>query len=384
MTKLIIALLIISQIILLPTISFRWIKELSAQIFILIALCFLIWRRNKFISLFVGWNIFLFFVFKSYLINDFNQTVTYNLNVIALLNLINIVLYGFFYYILHEIKLDKDLIYKTFCFIAIFEAIYVILQYLQLDQFFYNFSFTHHFRDGSKVEKHLCWPVGTLANEALMSWLLAMLSPFFLAYKELRYKIGYFIVGTAIICTKVSVGIAGFILGFLFWLFFKNRKLAILFIILVLIGSVFLVLNKNFEYYLSDTHRFLVWKKTLSIWKDMNAEITGCGLGSFRILFWQKAPEFRTDGQWSQVHNEYLQVLFEQGIIGLGIILGLMWFGFYNFWKKREKRVGLIPITSLFIFSLVALLGFPMRTSMGIIPIMSLVLFEKELNGTSV
>jgi O-antigen ligase len=122
----------------------------------------------------------------------------------------------------------------------------------------------------------------------------------------------------------------------------------------------------------------MVWKKTLSIWKHetYGRPITGFGLGSFKNIFWEKAPEFRTDGHWAQAHNEYLQVLFEQGIVGFFIIIGLMWMTFYNFWKKR---VGLIPVTCLFILALLALTGFPMRTAMGIIPIFALVVFEKEL-----
>ncbi len=364
-------LLALSQIIIFPMLSFRWAKEVTLQLLILISLCYLIWQKNKWISLFIGWSVLLFFMGKGFIINDVNAIPTYNINILGLLNIINIVLIGVFYYVLHSIKLNTKLIYKTLCFIAIFHAVYVILQKCQLDQFFYSISL--HSTDGSPK---ISWPVSTWANEALCSWCITLCSPFFLAFKELRFKIGYFVCFVSVLLTGCSAGIIGFILGFLFWLWHKNRRLTIVIILsLLLIGGI-LTYNGKLSYYLQDTHRIKVWAKAIEIWRDR--PITGWGVGSFRALFWERAPEFRTDGHWAQAHNEYLQVLFETGIIGLGIVFGLIFTTALSYFRKRR---GLIPLTCLLIGAFISIFSFPFHTSMGAIIILALTLYERQRDG---
>ena len=140
--------------------------------------------------------------------------------------------------------------------------------------------------------------------------------------------------------------------GLLFWLFFNKRKLAITLIVTGLLGvTLFFWLGRvNPESYFNPRHRLKVWSKVIALtkeakvpvtvdgeqrWGYKKAFITGHGLGSFRQLFWINAPEFRSHGHWAQAHNDYLQILFEHGIIGLGIILVLMWITFYKFIKKK-------------------------------------------------
>ncbi len=367
---LLVLLLGLSQILIIPNLSFRWCKEMSAQVLILLTISLLIWKKNKWVSAFLIWSTMLFFITKSYIVNDIGQTSTYSMNILSFLNFINIILFGLFYYVLHELKLNKNLIYKTLCFLAVFESAYVILQLFQIDQFFYNFSLAT-----GKNPTYIKWPVGTWANEALISWCIALCSPFLLAYKELRFKLGYGLCFLALLATKATFGLLAFVIGFLFWLWFKHRKLAILLIISLLIIISILYIMGKLNYYLLDTHRFLVWKKSVMIWKQQ-APITGIGHGSYRLLFWNLAPEFMKDGMWFQAHNEYVQILFEQGIVGLFIILGLIWTTFLKFIKHRR---GLVPIVSLLVFAIISISGFPMRTAMGVIPLFALVLFEKEL-----
>ena len=88
--KLLICLLAVSQFLILPNLSFRWGKEVAAQIFIILSICSLIWQRNKTIALFVLWSLFLFFLFKGMNINDVGGGTNYQLNPSAFFNIINI------------------------------------------------------------------------------------------------------------------------------------------------------------------------------------------------------------------------------------------------------------------------------------------------------
>ena len=365
MNYILVALIAISQLIIFPGLSFRWAKEVSAQLLIVASLSWLIWKKNKWLSMFIMWCLILFMSTKSLVIKDDANGVQFNINVFTLLNMLNIILYGIFYYILREIKIDRKLIYKTFCFVGIFQAVYVILQCLQIDQFFF------HIGEQPGVIKR--WGVGLWANEALVSWCIAICSPFFLAFKELRFKIGYWVCFIALLFTRCSTGIIGFIFGGLFWLYFKNKRLAIIITITLLLICLGMIASGKFAYYFNEPHRFKIWAKTLQIWKG--APLTGWGLGSYRQLFQQLAPEFSSSGHWAQAHNEYIQILFETGIIGFGLFMALI---FTTILKFIRNRVGIIPFTSLLIFGLVALTGFPLHTAHGVLVIMALVLYERQ------
>jgi O-antigen ligase len=66
--------------------------------------------------------------------------------------------------------------------------------------------------------------------------------------------------------------------------------------------------------------RLMVWKESFAAIRDR--PLLGSGLGAFGILY----PRYRTTPSslnWTEAHNDYLQVLFETGIVGLALTI---WF----------------------------------------------------------
>ena len=165
-----------------------------------------------------------------------------------------------------------------------------------------------------------------------------------------------------------------YLLSFLIYLFFTKRKwLFTTLLVIFVAGGIISYKAELIER--ADPHRIEVWKHTIQLWKSRT--LTGHGHGAFRGMIQNTLPShIQSDGHWAQAHNEYVQILFEQGIIGLGIFLSLMLITFYRFWRTRK---GLIPIMSLFVLAGIMTYGFPLRTAMGVIPLISLVLFEKDL-----
>jgi len=365
MTNIIIAGLIVSQTIFIPYLSFRWIKEYSVQIMAITALCAFIWEKNKWLASYIAWSMLMFIVMKGLLINDYNNKMQIQINMIAVLNLINIVLYGVIYLVMHNPRIVIEKVEKTLCLLAVFQSIYVIMQKFQFDQLFANFTING-----------IRWPVGTWANESLVAWFIAICSPFFLRFKDLRFKVGYFICFLAILATKVSAGILAFVVAYLFWLYHNNKRNFKIALYIVMVTGFTLLMTGKMSYYLQDTHRFKVWAKALEICKEL--PLTGHGIGSFRDLFYRRALEFSHDGHWAQAHNEWIQVYFEQGLIGLGIILGLVWTAVLSFVRHRR---GVIPLASLMALAVTATFGFPMHTGMGVLAIVSLALYEREVWG---
>jgi O-antigen ligase len=191
--------------------------------------------------------------------------------------------------------------------------------------------------------------------------------------------------GIAIFITGGRIAGVAYITTFLLWLYFRKdenityrsrREISkvIAVVLAVLIGLGGFIGYRAGKINTVDPHRVEVWKLSIDMWK--RATITGFGHGSFKMMFQPIAPlHIQRDGHWAQAHNEYIQILFEHGIIGLGIILSLMWITLCRFWKRKK---GLVPLLSLATLAIIATYGFPLRTAMGLIPLVALVLFERE------
>lgn len=168
---------------------------------------------------------------------------------------------------------------------------------------------------------------------------------------------------------------AMYLVGFLFYLFFTFKrtrpKLAVFLLVNILFVAGLISYDKGLIG--TDPHRVDVWKHAVEIWRPRS--LTGHGHGAFKVMVQpQLPPKIQRDGHWAQAHNDYVQILFEQGLIGLGLFLTLMFITLRRFW---ETRVNLIPITSLVIFAGIMFWGFPLRTAIAVIPLISLVLFER-------
>jgi hypothetical protein len=96
--------------------------------------------------------------------------------------------------------------------------------------------------------------------------------------------------------------------------------------------------NKGIHKFTKDAGRFREWRLMLDDWssplnegKDNSFAITGLGVGSFQYVYPNKHQS-----TFRQAHNEYIQVLYELGLVGLLLMLGaIYWVVRMNFsWRK--------------------------------------------------
>lgn len=94
--------------------------------------------------------------------------------------------------------------------------------------------------------------------------------------------------------------------------------------------------------------RYSIWKISIAQWVDLHRYIFGTGSGTFRVLGPQ-AQRLNLVGQdWIWMHNEPLQVLFEQGIIGLLALCIL-----FVYMLKGSKQIWLkVTVLAMFVGSL--------------------------------
>ena len=115
--------------------------------------------------------------------------------------------------------------------------------------------------------------------------------------------------------------------------------------------------------YLNLQGRWEAWAEYWRLYKHGGREITGLGLGwTFSYALANPEGPLRVGHQmWRHVHNEWFQVLIEQGVVGLGLIGWIV-----ASWFKRWQA---LPITSLkwtlggimLVFLLATLTSFPLH-----------------------
>lgn len=231
-------------------------------------------------------------------------------------------------------------ILKWLKYSIIFLLFYCVLQYLRLDEFFAGIN-----NSGDQL-------VGTIGNSMHLAGLLAILQPLFFK-KNLENILSLILIWLLIIATGSATGLVAGLMVILFWLWFKNRKIAISILGLSSISLVVLhILNKSFFY---NSQRFEVWKIAFGIIKDKF--ITGLGLGSVGAM--RLSPRYPNSSNfyWQHLHNEYYQVVFELGLIGLGLVIWCLWdyFKIFNSFKTDLT----IKLASIFFgFCLINLVTF--------------------------
>lgn len=97
------------------------------------------------------------------------------------------------------------------------------------------------------------------------------------------------------------------------------------------------------------------WKLIMQWWVEYAPWVTGTGSGTFQWL----GPSIQNTatGLFIWMHNEYLQVLFEQGILGLTLMLSLCGVCLYRAWKNPSMWLICCVVGTLFSFGV----QFPLR-----------------------
>ena len=240
--------------------------------------------------------------------------------------------------------------------LAVFVIIDLIIQYyFKSDIFGYKISSSHGVR--------LSGPFGDeLVPGSFISKILFLACIFMLNKKidNIYLLIFLSIASFVLILTNersASIMFVGglFIFAFLSLRSIKNKILSIFFLILCFY-SVFSLnndLKKHFIEipikYFNDNHHLAHFQTSIEIFKDH--KITGAGLKNFRILCSDRKYEnikskFVENRCATHVHNIYLEILSEAGLIGITIFIALnfniLFFFIKNIFKKIDTETMLL------------------------------------------
>ncbi len=108
------------------------------------------------------------------------------------------------------------------------------------------------------------------------------------------------------------------------------------------------------------------WSFFMDYWwnQPWSHKIFGTGMETFKfigLMLQKKSTELPVKNWWAWMHSDYLQCLFEQGIVGLVLISTLSGVLLHRTWKFIPDQV-----PTVISFILLALLYFPMHSSEGV------------------
>ena len=219
-------------------------------------------------------------------------------------------------------------------------ACYTILQYFKLDQIFQTCT------DGTYG--HMA---GFIGNPTHVSPYIAMIIPICL---YLRRRIMTVVMVVAVCLTTSSVAIIAMGVSILCYFVFQTKKLRRNILLIVLgmcvLGAVWTYLPTELAIkvkdtgIISDNQRFLYWGQALNDLRIPQLEgskqifpLTGMGLGTYKYLF-----HFQHQNSFFQAHNEYVELTYNLGLIGLGLFFGAIAMFFKrNFNIKDKLRMAL-------------------------------------------
>ncbi len=259
---------------------------------------------------------------------------------------------------------DRNQILSCMVWVGTIMAMYVLSQWNRIDQFCSVFGSL-----GGNESVNFVGTGGTLGNRTLVSPFMAMLVPLAI-YLRKWWKAGLMIL--AVLATRSQVAIGALLVSLTF--LYCSRYRRVFYLLLAGVALVFTLsvigynTNDRVHDLIDDGSRFKVWGMVVDDWQspvvenqDRGYALTGQGIGSFRYAFSFKHRNDITGPMFHQAHNEYLQVLYECGLIGLLLMLAAILQVFRDIapfdkvWRDPEQKHRIFLLSSFLVVVIAAL-----------------------------
>jgi len=243
-----------------------------------------------------------------------------------------------------SIEFDKKqlyIVFQTMVWCGAIMGAYVCLQSLNIDQVF----------DSVGLDE-LGKMAGSIGNPTHVSPFIAMLVP--LAISSKRYLFSGIMI-LSVFLTQSDVAIVSLIIGLLVYIALINKKWFSVIATSLALGATLFglgihngqITKESLREQIHDHQRFSTWTQVV---KDLNAKpfidqevrypFTGWGMGNFKYTFHLAHINDKTMMRFLQAHNEFIELLYNTGIIGFLLFVTAL---FVFFRQKAIKfwRIGL-------------------------------------------
>lgn len=227
-----------------------------------------------------------------------------------------------FLYILLTARIDFNIIKKSLMILCLIESFWTILSIFNIE--FYNVVFSLFFEKVVQIRDGF-YNMGSLGNPNLSGALISITAPLFFSRK---HWVGLIPIVVALVAGGSIMPLITFIAGFCYFIWLNLNLNKYVPYLLFLIAGLFFIMVGFPEGYLSDNSRLEAWKKTILFLDNF---IFGKGLGHFSAFF---SRSFVINGEYFRnTHNEYLQVLYNFGLVGFSIFSYL----FVSLLRRKEE-----------------------------------------------
>lgn len=257
------------------------------------------------------------------------------------------------------------IISRTIVWVSVITCIYALIQAIGLDNFFKVTNNTGMVAETNTKDFGLTWHVShrivsTIGNPTLLGAFLALCLPFTLYDKSKLAKLALVLIVCVLVFAQGTTGIVASIVGILFYLLFKNRKLFIALLAVLMITGFVVSKKIDIKDFINPTGRIEVHKVAWDMVKDR--PLLGMGLGTFEWLVGNNPETFKKldECKWKELHDEYGQIWFSTGLVGLGLFLWFISYCFVKFWRARNDE-SIVIASALIAFLVCCITLFPMR-----------------------
>lgn len=236
-------------------------------------------------------------------------------------------------------KKDIKLIFQVMSWVGFLMSVYVIFQFLGLDQFLRLSD-----NEGTRyvTQKYLG---GSIGQPTLVSPFIAMIIPIAL-YLNKWFKTMALVMIIAVILTLSQIAIGAMVISLLFLFSTAGKVQFSLSVLTFLMLGAILILGyfyvpriKNF---VQDKGRFETYELIISDLKNpMNEKskrrqsLTGFAPGTYEYNF-----PLKHNSRMQQAHNDYLETAYNTGYIGLILLLSAIFYVFYKSYSLKKTLQG--------------------------------------------
>lgn len=250
--------------------------------------------------------------------------------------IVMILIFTLFITAISSAKFSQEEVKRILNIIAICAAVmsaYIFIQRLGVDQFFMvNQDQQTRFVENNSL-------VGVLGQPTLVASFLAIVLPITAC---VRRPFCFLIVTAALILINSKVALGACVIGMGAYAIITRKKGWIALIAMIVMAAIcYVCINHVTVATLGDSGRFAAWKDILLFWNtpfvvngvSAKYTMTGFGPGSYEYIY----PTIK-NSIFHHPHNEYIYILFNFGILGLGIILYSIAEFFVNIFKTAQRQ----------------------------------------------
>lgn len=325
-------------------------------------------KKNRWVTLFVFYTIATISMHPAFHLNVYGVNLSGFWIAPVIVQMLG---YYLMFLVVANAELDLNRIFKAIFYSGFFCACYVLIQALNFDQLFVLMP--HEVVLGTP-QPHL---TSFLGQKTIAAAFIAMTIPFGFCFKRYFFML---IMSAAVILTMCKMAIASLVLGAVLYVILTVRNHGA--VVVVIIGALTLCACTGFLFldhkiHVQDNGRFGLWRDVLTDFRspqvvddvprdaapDVKTAIemgnqhtwvlTGVGPGAYPFVFVNKH-----ESAWKHIHNEYIEVLYGWGVIGMVIFLmGWISVFFRGLWNCNSVAKSVL-LTSLLIISINAATNF--------------------------